>query len=105
MRPPNNTGSLTEDNVGSLCPKEELTKAAVDCLLDLVIPSNEDSHTSRSEFHIWPGIYIHDSAGTDDTATWSPQGDVTAFNSSRYQLYRTLRTIIGSWQCLIWKII
>ncbi len=86
IRPLNSIGSFTEEDFTTLYPNKKLKKAALNYLLNLLVSPNKDPHTNHSEFHIQPGIYIHDPTGTDDTATQSPQGNVTAFNSSRYQL-------------------
>ena len=69
IHPSNSIGSFTEEDFASLHPYKELTKAALNYLLSLLVPTDKDAHTDHSRFHIWPGIYIHDPTGTDDTAT------------------------------------
>lgn len=65
--PPNdNESNVDEDSCQH--PRKGLSKAALDFLLDSLLPTDEAFH---SDFHIWPAIQVFDPVGRDDTAAWS----------------------------------
>lgn len=81
-------GTVSRKDMQSLQPLYDLTDAVLDFLLGLTVFEMlmDPGKADPPAFHIWPSIQINDPTAGGETATWSSQDDVSAFNSARYQL-------------------
>jgi hypothetical protein len=62
-----------------------LTKKVLDALLGSLLLADNIIYEVSPMFHIWPGIYIHDPVGTDDTTTWSPREELLSNFSPAFE--------------------